>query len=333
MSKIKTLVLLLAGLSIVLLMIHLIGAGDVIGVLSRIDPLLFAAALTCQAVALCLWALRWKILLRPFHPVKLRNSGKGVLIGIFFNNITPIARAGGEPFRAYFLERKEGVDFEDAFATVAIDRILDSFPFLVIMIISLAYFILLLEISAQMVIIIFFALIFNVILLSLVLYFSFSLSAAKKLMFSFMRFVARFSNRLEKYESQMEKTVEQYHEAIRRLSSHGKDLVLSLSISFVFWFMVIMRNYLVVVALGYPVDFMIVVVIQMVGTLVGILPVLPGGLGSIDGIMVFLYYSFQFPAEVAMTASLVDRFISFWIMLVVGAVCVFIERKFLEGLY
>ena len=333
MSKKRTIIFLLAGISIVLLMVHFIGFGDVIEVLYQVDLSIFAGAVVCQIVALLLWALRWKVLLSPFHPVKFKNSLKGILIGIFFNDITPVARAGGEPFRAYFVERREGVDFEDGFATVAIDRVLDSLPFLVIMIISLVYFIFLLEISADMILIICLALGFNVILLSLVLYFSFSLKAAKRLMFSILRFVARFSNRVEKYESQIETAVEQYHGAIRRLSSRRKDLLVSLSISFVFWFTVIMRNYLVVIALGYQVDFMVIVVVQMVGTLVGVFPVFPGGLGSIDGVMVFLYYSFRFPIAVAMTASLVDRFISFWLMMIIGAVVVFYERDFLKGLY
>lgn len=332
MNKLRSILFLLAGLFFVLIMVHFIGFESVLEVLTEIDLLLFAAAISCQGCALLLWAVRWKILVRPFHPIQFRNSLKGIIIGMFFNNITPVARAGGEPFRAYFLERKEGVDFEDAFATVAVDRILDSFPFLIIIIISLAYFVLLLEINLQVIIIISLALIFNVILLSLVLYFSFSLKAAKKLVFSIFRIAVRFSSRLEKYESQVEKAIEQYYGAIRTLSSREGDLAVCLAISFLFWFTAILRNYLVVLSLGYEVDFMVIVVVQMVGTLVGILPILPGGLGSIDGVMVFLYYSFRFPVAVAMTASLMDRFISFWIMLAVGVVVVIFERKFLEGL-
>ncbi|MBU7027391.1 MAG: flippase-like domain-containing protein [Theionarchaea archaeon] len=332
MAKIRSIILLLAGTSIIFLMIHVVGAGDVIEVIYQADPPLFLVAVICEFAAVALWAVRWRILLRPFQQVRFKNSFAGILIGIFFNNITPVARAGGEPFRAYFLGKKEGIDFENTFATVAIDRVLDSFPFLIIMTISLAYFILLLEISAQMIIILCIALFFNVILLSLVLYFSFSLKAAKGLMFSLMRIIAKFSKRAEKYESKIEEAVEQYHGAIRKLSSRRKDLTISLSISFVFWFLVILRNYLVVVALGYEVNFMVIVVVQTVGTLVGVLPILPGGLGSIDGAMVFLYFSFGFPAALAVTASLLDRFLSFWMMMAVGAVCVFVEREFLKDL-
>ncbi len=332
MTKLRTVILLLIGIAIIFLMVHLAGVGDVANLIRQADPFLFLGAVVLEFTAVFLWALRWRILLRPFHEVAFRNSLAGILVGMFFNNITPVARAGGEPFRAYYLAQKEGMDFEDTFATVAIDRVLDSFPFLVIITISLVYFILLLEISAQMIVIIFLAFIFNMILLSLVLYFSFSLTAAKKLMFSLLRIIARFSTRAEEYEGEIEAAVEQFHGAIRTLSSRKQDLVTCLFISFFFWFLIILRNYLVVIALGYEVNFMVIVVVQMVATLVGVLPILPGGLGSIDGVMVFLYISFGFPAQLAVTTSLLDRFIAFWLMIIVGGTCVLVERQFLKDL-
>ncbi|MBU7023195.1 MAG: flippase-like domain-containing protein [Theionarchaea archaeon] len=330
MSKVRSVILLLVGVSILFLMIHLAGAADVADAVKRADFSLFALALLCEMLAILLWAQRWRILLSPFKSVPLKSTIKGILIGVFFNNITPVARAGGEPFRAFYMEKKEGVSFEDAFATVTIDRILDSIPFMVIITISLAYFVILLDISFEMMVILCIALFFNIILLSLVLYFSFNLRAAKKLMFSILRFVAHFSNRLEKYESKIETAVEQYHGAVRRLSGQGGDLMKSLSVSFGFWFFMILRNYMIVLALGYKINFMVIMVIQTVSILVGIIPFLPGGLGSIDGIMVFLFMSFKFPAAAAVTVSLLDRFISFWLMMGVGAIVVVAERKFLK---
>ncbi len=331
MSRVRSLILLLTGLTIILLMVHLVGVGDVVEVLHEADPLFFGIAVAFQFAALTLWAVRWKILLRSFQPVGLGNALKGILIGLFFNNITPVARAGGEPFRAYYIERREPIVFEDAFAAVAIDRVLDSLPFMAIIAFSLLYFIFILDISFEMIIFLSLAFIFNIVLLSLVLYFSFNLKAAKRLMFSILRFVSRFSSRLQEYESQVEDAVEQYHAAVAMLSSRRRDLAVSLIISFVFWFFAILRNYLVVMALGYQVDFMAIVVVQTVGTLAGVLPILPGGLGSIDSIMVFLYLSFDFPAVLAVTASLLDRFISFWITTAVGGGCVFVERDFLKN--
>jgi hypothetical protein len=327
MNKVKSIGLLLIGLCIVLLIVHFVGVGEVIDVVRMADkPYLFFVALGIQIGTMWLWAVRWKILLDLFSSVSVKTAFKGILIGVFFNNITPVARAGGEPFRAYYVEKKEGVNFENAFATVAIDRILDSLPFLVIIMASLLYSVLLLNVSIHMIIILIFALVFNVVLLSLVLYFSLNLRAAKRLAFSILRFAARFSKKLLTYENNVESAIEQYHQAIMTFSSHKRQLFLSLSISFIFWFLVILRNYLVVLTLGYDVRFMAIVVIQMVGTLAGILPILPGGLGSIEGVMIFLYFSFSFPIPVAVSASLLDRLISFWITTGLGAIVVFMER-------
>lgn len=331
MIRWKSLVLLLAGVGIIALIIHLAGMEKVFNLLVKADLRFLAAAVGCQVAALTLWAFRWKILLHPFHSAPLRRCLSGILIGIFFNNITPIAKAGGEPFRAYYMGEKEGIRFEDAFATVAMDRIMESLPFLVIFIISVMYFVFHLETSGEMIAVVLAAFFLNILLLVGVLYFSYNLGAAKRLIFSLFRLVGHFSNRLEKYESAVEEAVEQYHGAIKMLFSHERRLLASLCISSVFWFLLILRNYMVVLALGYHVDFVIIVVIQIVGTLVGIIPILPGGLGSTDGILIFLYLTFGFPAAAAVSASLLDRFISFWMVTTVGGLIVVVERKMLKG--
>jgi uncharacterized protein (TIRG00374 family) len=331
MSKLRSALFLLLGVLIIVLIVHFVGAKDVIDAMLQADPVIFGGAILCQAAAIFCWAARWKLLFRSVHPVHFKNVLSGVIIGIFFNNITPIAKAGGEPFRAYFLKEKEGMSFEDAFATVAIDRVLESFPFMMILIISLAFFVLRLEVGFTMILILCVALVINVVLLSLVMYVSFSLNAAKWLMFSFLRIVARFSNRLDKYESKMEDAVERYHGAVRAVSSQKGIVIASLCISTVFWMLTIFRNYFVVLALGYQADFIVIVVIQIVATLTGVLPILPGGLGSTDGAMIFLFYSFDFSAPAAVTISLLDRFIAFWLMNMVGATFVVMERDFLKG--
>ncbi|MBU6998839.1 MAG: flippase-like domain-containing protein [Theionarchaea archaeon] len=331
MSRWKSLILLLAGIGIIALIIHLAGMESVFHLLIEADFRFVAAAVACQITALILWSWRWKILLQPFHVAPLRRCLTGILIGIFFNNITPIAKAGGEPFRAYYLGEREGVRFEDTFATVAMDRIMESLPFLVIFIVSVVYFLLHFETSSEMMVIVLVALFLNMLLLVGVLYFSYNLGAAKRLVFSFFGLVGRFTNRVEKYESAVEEAVEQYHEAIKMLVSHRRNLIDSLCISSVFWLLLITRNYLVVLALGYQIEFSIIVIVQTVGTFVGIVPVLPGGLGSTDGIIIFLYLSFGFPTAAAVSASLLDRFISYWMVTTLGALVVAIERTLLKG--
>lgn len=330
MSRIRNFVLALAGIFIIFLMVELAGLEEVLEVVQQVNPPIFVLAISCELVSCLFWAVRWKVLLRSFKKVNFRNTIIGIFIGVFFNNLTPMARAGGEPFRAFFMQEKEGVPVEDAFATVTVDHVLDAFPFLFIMLFALVYFLFFVQTSLQMIIIICLSFLLNLLILFLVLFFSFNVKAAKKLVFSFFRFVGFFTKTLEKHKDQAESAVERYNWAMKTLSSQRRDLAVSLGISFALWFILIVRNYLVVISLGYEVDFMVIVVVQVVGTLIGLLPLLPGGLGSVEGITIFLYLSFQFPAAVAVTASLLDRFISFWMMMMIGVLFVIAERKFLK---
>jgi uncharacterized protein (TIRG00374 family) len=53
-------------------------------------------------------------------------------------------------------------------------------------------------------------------------------------------------------------------------------------------------------------------------SLVGMVPLLPGGLGAIDGIMIVLYHSAGITASVSAAATVVERLISFWMTTFIG---------------
>ena len=329
MSRAQTVILIVAGISLIAVMIHLAGTGEIIYVLYHADPLIGMAAV-CEVVALLLWSLRWKVLLTPFQSGSFANVAKGVLIGIFFSNITPMARTGGEPFRAYYLGKKENIPVEDVFATIVVDRVMDSIPFMVIISVSMAYLALRMELSTQMIVILMVIFFLNVGFLSLVLYFSLNVRAAKILVHSILKFFSKFLKRAVTYQDRMEAAVEEYHDAIKKYSAQKKNLALSIVISFVFWGFLLLRNYYVIEALQYHMPLTGIAVVQTAGPLVGIIPLLPGGVGSVDGTMVFLYMSFHFSATAAVGVCLVDRFISFWVPTVIGGLCVFLERDFLK---
>ena len=62
------------------------------------------------------------------------------MIGIFFNNITPGARTGGEPMKTFIISQEENISpIEIVFATVTVDRIVESLPFFVLAVFSVMY--------------------------------------------------------------------------------------------------------------------------------------------------------------------------------------------------
>jgi len=75
-------------------------------------------------------AWRWRYLMNPIkRDIRFRNLFSGVMIGYLINNVIP---RGGELARPYALGKLESLPASAAFGTVVIERIIDIFSFLVL---------------------------------------------------------------------------------------------------------------------------------------------------------------------------------------------------------
>ena len=89
---------------------------------ARMDLVLVAVALT--ALTYVLRAMRWQYLLSPVGRVSLANALRMTVIGFAASAVLP-ARAG-EVLRPWLLARKEGLSATAAFATIILERVLDT---------------------------------------------------------------------------------------------------------------------------------------------------------------------------------------------------------------
>ncbi len=88
--------------------------------------LLLLASLKVPADYLIL-ARRWHlILVSGGINVGRRDLWTGVMLGCFFNNVTPGLKVGGDPLKAYYVSRKYGVDFAAVIGGIAAERILQG---------------------------------------------------------------------------------------------------------------------------------------------------------------------------------------------------------------
>jgi uncharacterized protein (TIRG00374 family) len=62
----------------------------------------------------------------------------------------------------------------------------------------------------------------------------------------------------------------------------------------------------------------IIGVVFVISTLIGMIPLLPGGLGAVDGMMILLYSYAGIPPSVSAAATIVERLISFWMTTILG---------------
>ncbi|MBN1105926.1 MAG: flippase-like domain-containing protein [Deltaproteobacteria bacterium] len=80
-------------------------------------------------------ALRWKYLMAPIKEVDIRSLFVSLIIGYMANVVMPAHL--GEIVRAYVLGRKRGVSASSALATIVVERILDVFALMGIMVLSI----------------------------------------------------------------------------------------------------------------------------------------------------------------------------------------------------
>jgi uncharacterized protein (TIRG00374 family) len=95
---------------------------------ARVDLLLLALVVT--GLTYCFRAARWQYLLRPVGHVHFVPALKTTIIGFAASSLLP-ARAG-ELLRPYLLARKEGLSATATFATIIVERLLDTITVLLL---------------------------------------------------------------------------------------------------------------------------------------------------------------------------------------------------------
>ncbi len=88
--------------------------------------LMFGFLLASHAVR----AWRWQYLLNPIKGrIRFRNLFSAVMVGYMVNNVIP---RGGELVRPYTIGKLEGISKSSAFGTIVVERIIDTFSFLIL---------------------------------------------------------------------------------------------------------------------------------------------------------------------------------------------------------
>ena len=85
---------------------------------------IIAIAVSLIMVSYMVRAYRWRYLLAPIGPARLRVCFETTVIGFMVNFLVPPGRLG-ELARPYLLARREGLSASSTFATVVLERVLD----------------------------------------------------------------------------------------------------------------------------------------------------------------------------------------------------------------
>lgn len=105
--------------------------GRVASGIGHARPLWLIVSLATTFINLAIRSLRWQYLLEPLGRASFANSFRATSVGFAANAVLP-ARAG-EIIRPYFIARYEQLSATGAFATIIVERVLDTITVLILL--------------------------------------------------------------------------------------------------------------------------------------------------------------------------------------------------------
>ncbi len=241
-----------------------------------------------------LYALRWKTVLQGFHrDAKYSNLVLSTLSAIFVNNVTPMARAGGEAVRVIWVNIKDRIPKSLLTASILYERATEAIVVAVLAVLVLAGY----TNAGTTFIVLGIAAIASVALITR------------------MDLVLRVVERLSK-----EKIPKDMETAILKKLRIGKTLAGALAISTIIWLMDILRIAVELAAVGVKLTLTQIATVSVLNVLIGLAAITPGGLGIVEGGLLGILTGMGVTLEDAAKFVAIERGISYVLGSVVGAI-------------
>jgi uncharacterized protein (TIRG00374 family) len=291
---------------------------EMLGVIRNANYLLIGSAVALYFMNLAIWAGRWQTAL-SFINCRISFGSRYSIIcaTVFLNNLSPGARVGGDPFgRIYMLHKLENTSYSSGMASLIGEfaltpLIVVSFPLIVV---SFLMGGLLLQFGK------------GSIQLSLILMAVWVLAAlgtifVPRLFFKKRVAIKRISNvagrvlgwfgKRNDIQATLE-GIEALYSSTYAIIDKWQKIVLLIGVSD------ILRLSAILLALGYHAPLSTLLVASSLEIIVGLVPLLPGGLVLVEGSMISILALLGIPLDVAMAATLIERGITFILSTIVG---------------
>ena len=308
--------LLLAGVVVTVFIANHFGLSEIIQSVAAANLMYIVLAVVMQLATFGLMAARLVVISGKENGIGFRRALKVSIAGMAADLLTPVAKIGGEPLRIYMLKDKFGTSKSSAI--VSIDTITEIISSLLTTVMIFLIFIKFLPES----LFVYFAVFFAVVILLLAFVFKIFTD------FSWLeKIVGWIAGKIPKYNKA--KNIDYamaFHKAFGEMIQNKGVMSSALFLSFAMKVLEFARLWLVFLALGTVLPFDIVMIIWAVLLILSMIPWLPGGLGLVEfgGIYVFIMFGIQ--KGVAASGMFIDRFISFWFIVLLGAVLFVINR-------
>ena len=290
---------------------------ETLEVIKNANYLFIGAAVALYFINLAIWAGRWQTAL-SFIDCRIGFASRYLIVWatVFLNNISPGARVGGDPFgRIYMLHKLENTSYSSGMASL-----IGEFALTPLIVVSFLMGGLLLQFGK------------GSIQLSLIIMAAWVLAAlgaifVPRLFFKKRVAIKGISNVVGRVLGWFgkRKDVQETLDGIEALYSNTyaiidrwRKLVLIGGWTLLIGVSDIIRLSAIFLALGYRPALSTLLVASSLEIIVGLVPLLPGGLVLVEGSLISILALLGIPLDVAMAATLIERGITFILSTIVG---------------
>ncbi|NLK75279.1 MAG: flippase-like domain-containing protein [Clostridiales bacterium] len=278
--------------------------------IKQVPPMGFASLLMLQVVSQLLINYQWsrigKIMGGEHNFFKmLYVNARGMIIEC----VTPGVKIGGEVTRAMLLKSQLNYSGQEAATLVTIQKMVSFSSFFIINLFAFAHISNEIEVFQ------------NIIIKIIVYFFLIALIGILVMLFACTSFLEnRFIKREAKYRwsNVLHKYIITLLTNIKILKNIKGEMYKQFLLSFIIWGLFPLKMILLVHLFTTNYDWIFLTEVTFISYMVGMIPLLPGGIGSFEATMTSLLIAMQINANEALAITLLFRFITFWFVILIS---------------
>lgn len=278
--------------------------------MSELRPSIWINLIALQMFSFLLLLIQWKRISAALgKDVSYRQMVSVNMRGIFYETITPGLKVGGELAKGLSLVNEMGFTSGEASALVVIQKSISIFALVFLSILSFMFLNTELQLTQTTLFFTYAVLVGVLLLLVLVLF-------LPEKLYTFLN----KSSSQGKIRIKIKNFLEKYIEAFNQIKKNKKEVFYQLLLSFVVWTLFPFKLYYIVNSLGLELSFIRAFAVTIVSYLAGMVPLLPGGLGSFEASMMGLFLLWGINKEQGLVIATLFRFTTFWLLFFVSIV-------------
>lgn len=267
---------------------------------------IFAIELALQIFTMILITIQWKSMVSW---IGKKASFKDVFMvnikGNIVDAITPGVKIGGELARVYELKNILKLDLGNASIIVGLQKTISLLSFLFLALISLIWFNFTIGIQYRS----------YLYLLSIAVFLFFILLTILVVVCLKPSILKSFLEKIipnSKLKDKIDKVFNEYSKSLLKLLSRREKFFYQLLLGVLIWGVFAFKMLLIVKSFHIDIGFISVAAITYLTYVIGMIPLLPGSIGSFESSMVLLLSMKGIPIDIGVSISIVFRFITFW---------------------